>query len=116
MEGYGSQFGKIEFLSYSIMDTFDNFQSDYASSYGGGIGVVDDNSSVYTSNTHDDAASSVSVDLSSLSVSDSFNSAEGANGHGHNHLVRGSVSEDFDAVLDELTDEGALDLPPHACR
>ncbi|GLB34623.1 putative AAA domain containing protein [Lyophyllum shimeji] len=91
------------------MDTFDNFQYDSASSYGG-IGVVDDNSSVYTANTQDNASS---VDLSSLSISDYQSVAE--NGHAHNHPSRGALDEDFDAVLDDLKDEGVVDLPPHAC-
>ena len=47
------------------MDTFENFQYDSASSYGG-IGVVDDTSSVYTANTA--SQSSVPVDLEGLSI------------------------------------------------
>lgn len=94
------------------MDTFDNFQYDSASSYGG-MGVVDDNSSVYTANTQDQDNAS-SVDLSSLSISDYNSVAE--NGHAHPHPVRNGLDEDFDAVLDDLKDEGILDLPPHACR
>ena len=47
------------------MDSFDNFQYDSASSYGG-LGVVDDTSSVYTANT----SARISVDLESLSISD----------------------------------------------
>ncbi|RDB22295.1 Regulator of nonsense transcripts 1 [Hypsizygus marmoreus] len=91
------------------MDSFDNFQYDSASSYGG-IGIVDDTSSVYTANTQDNASS---VDLSSLSVSD-YQSVTG-NGHAHNHSVRNPLDEDFDGVLDDLKDEGVVDLPPHAC-
>jgi regulator of nonsense transcripts 1 len=96
------------------MDTFDNFQYDSASSYGG-IGVVDDTSSVYTANTQDNISS---ADLSSLSISDtvSHSSPVSANGHPHLHSTRAGVEEDFDAVLDDLKDEGAVDLPPHACR
>ncbi|KAJ7073926.1 RNA helicase-domain-containing protein [Mycena amicta] len=98
------------------MDTFDNFQYDSASSYGGGgIGIVDDTSSVYTANTADNASS---VDLSSLSISDS-DSYNLANGHPHVHAQParsgGGIDEDFDAVLDDLKDDGAVDLPPHAC-
>jgi len=96
------------------MDSFDNFQYESASSYGG-IGIVDDTSSVYTANTQDNASS---VDLSTLSISE-HNSL--GNGHAHhqhsqNHAVRNGIDEDFDAVLDDLKDEGAVDLPPHACR
>lgn len=96
------------------MDSFDNFQYDSASSYGGGMGIVDDNSSVYTANTGGDNASS--VDLSSLSISEYNQSHPVANGHAHSHSVRSGIDEDFDAVLDDLKDDGALDLPPHACR
>ncbi|KAF4615480.1 hypothetical protein D9613_002594 [Agrocybe pediades] len=103
------------------MDSFDNFQYDSASSYGG-LGVVDDNSSVYTANTQDNDNSS-SVDLSSLSLSE-YNGGEAASSagssHAHNHHhqqppARHGADEDFDAVLDDLKDESALDLPPHAC-
>jgi regulator of nonsense transcripts 1 len=95
------------------MDSFDNFQYESASSYGG-IGIVDDTSSVYTANTQDNASS---VDLSGLSISE-YNSA--GNGHAHHqhaqsHMQNG-IDEDFDAVLDDLKDEGVVDLPPHACR
>jgi regulator of nonsense transcripts 1 len=97
------------------MDSFDNFQYESASSYGG-IGIVDDNSSVYTANTQ----SHTSLDLESLSISDYPTSDSiGANGHahgGHHHAARNGVEEDFDAVLDDLKDEGAVDLPSHACR
>lgn len=94
------------------MDSFDNFQYDSASSYGG-IGIVDDTSSVYTANTQDNASS---VDLSSLALSD-YNSIVG-NGHEHlhNHPTRPPIDEDFDGVLDDLKDESVVDLPPHACR
>ena len=94
------------------MDSFDNFQYDSASSYGG-MGIVDDNSSVYTSTT----GNHTPVDLESLSISDSLDS--NANGHdGHGHHLTGSLNivEDFDGVLDDLKEEGAVDLPPHACR
>jgi hypothetical protein len=37
-------------FALEIMDSFDNFQYDTTSSYGG-MGIVDDTSSVYTSNT-----------------------------------------------------------------
>jgi len=98
------------------MDSFDNFQYDSASSYGG-IGIVDDTSSVYTANTQDNLSS---VDLSSLSISDFANSGSAnANGHAlgnHHHPARSSMDEDFDAVLDDLKDDGAVDLPPHACK
>ena len=92
------------------MDTFDNFQYESSSTYGG-MSVIDDNSSVYTDNTRDDTVSN--LDLSSLSVSDTAPLRNGSNG-----LTQGgpTVEEDFDTVLDDLKDEGVVDLPPHACR
>ncbi|KAK0482608.1 RNA helicase-domain-containing protein [Armillaria novae-zelandiae] len=91
------------------MDSFDNFQYDSASSYGG-MGVVDDTSSVYTANTQDNGSS---VDLSRLSLSDGATSGNGeAN---HISTPRTALDEDFDAVLDDLKDGSAVDLPPHAC-
>ncbi|KAF5373702.1 hypothetical protein D9758_000951 [Tetrapyrgos nigripes] len=91
------------------MDSFDNFQYDSASSYGG-MGIIDDTSSVYTSNTQDGSSS---VDLSSLSISDSTSYPPSGN---NNHVARNGVIEDeFDSVLDDLKDDGVVDLPPHAC-
>ncbi|PPQ99227.1 hypothetical protein CVT24_009246 [Panaeolus cyanescens] len=93
------------------MDSFDNFQYDSASSYGG-MGVVDDTSSVYTATTQDNA----SVDLSNLSLADYSQSANTANGQRHSPTqTRSGVDDDFDAVLDDLKDESAVDLPAHAC-
>ena len=100
------------------MDTFENFQYDSASSYGG-MGVVDDTSSVYTANTTT-SASRVPVDLESLSITDDRSFTSSPNGHNHQEhrktLSRGAIDEDFDAVLDDLKDEGQVALPPHACR
>lgn len=108
------------FLSLSTtvtMDSFENFQYDSASSYGG-MGVVDDNSSIYTANTN--AQSSVPVDLESLSIVDDRSSVSSLHDHGHPGHSHGGgktgIDEDFDAVLDDLKDEGQVDLPPHACR
>ncbi|CAL1705459.1 unnamed protein product [Somion occarium] len=99
------------------MDSFENFQYDSASSYGGGIGIVDDTSSVYTANTTNQ--SSVTVDLVSLSIADDRSviaSSNGASEHGHHHgTSTNGIDDDFDAVLDDLKDEGQVDLPPHAC-
>ncbi|KAJ3866800.1 ATP dependent helicase [Lentinula novae-zelandiae] len=94
------------------MDSFDNFQYDSTSSYGG-MGIVDDTSSIYTANTQDNASS---VDLSSLSLSESHHGDHtNGNDHTHSHSIKSGLDEDFDAVLDDLKDEGAVDLPPHAC-
>jgi regulator of nonsense transcripts 1 len=99
------------------MDSFENFQYDSASSYGGMGSVVDDTSSVYTATTN----SRIDLDLEALSLSDSRSALGGAAGdaHTHNHVhshVAPAVEEDVDAVLDDLKDGGQLDLPPHACR
>lgn len=105
--------GRIHSVFRSTMDSFDNFQYDSASSYGG-MGVLDDTSSVYTANTQDNASS---VDLASLSLSE-YNGSNGHSGHRHQpkNPPRTALDEDFDAVLDDLKDEAAVDLPPHACR
>lgn len=99
------------------MDTFENFQYDSASSYGG-ISVVDDTSSVYTANTT--SQSRVPVDLENLSITDDRSFTSSPNGQSHNShgkkSSRGTIDEDFDAVLDDLKDEGQVNLPPHACR
>jgi regulator of nonsense transcripts 1 len=93
------------------MDTFDNFQYESASSYGG-MGVVDDNSSVYTVSTTQNAPST--LDLDALSLADE---RPPVSLHHHHQIPtpNGALSEDFDAVLDDLKDEGNVDLPPHAC-
>ncbi|KAG5649646.1 hypothetical protein H0H81_002716 [Sphagnurus paluster] len=101
-----SELNRVSTSSTTSMDTFDNFQYDSASSYGG-MGVIDDNSSVYTANTQDNASS---IDLSGLSISDYNSVAENGS-----HSARNGLDEDFDAVLDDLKDEGIVDLPPHAC-
>ena len=98
------------------MDSFENYQYDSASSYGG-MGIVDDTSSVYTVNT---TQSSVPLDLDSLSITDDRSVVASPNGHEHRSHSQSSnrdaLDEDFDAVLDDLKDEGQVDLPPHACR
>lgn len=107
------------------MDTFDNFQFDSASSYGG-IGIVDDTSSVYT--TDADAGSQSSrvpiQSLESLSLIDDNTSDRvvytGVIDEQPPLAIRSPMGhafdEDFDGVLDELPDDGQVELPPHACR
>jgi regulator of nonsense transcripts 1 len=95
-----------------MMDSFDNFQYDSASSYGGGISVVDDNSSVYTASTN----TGTPVDLESLSIVDDRSQTSNGRDEHHHHTQSITLDEEFDAVLDDLKDEGAMDLPPHACR
>lgn len=116
------------------MDSFDNFQYESASSYGG-MGIVDDTSSIYTSNTQQSVSNldahdnDTTLDLEGLSITDDRSSVAGngnGNGNGHVHahahstgvatLGRIGAEEDFDAVLDDLKDGGQVDLPPHACR
>src|SRR5712672_1609022 len=93
------------------MDSFDNFQYDSASSYGG-IGVVDDTSSVYTSNTQGD----IPVDLERLLVlDDQAHTPSSAENDLDIQSTNGSITEDFDAVLDDLKEESQVDLPAHAC-
>jgi len=111
------------------MDSFDNFQYDSASSYG----PLDDTSSVYTTGTlhtqdgDGDAASAVSVDLSQLSLEDYKGELGPVGGARHGLGAAGVggkgvagvgtvLDEDFDGVLDDLKEEGELDLPAHACR
>ncbi|KAF8635544.1 hypothetical protein AX17_003927 [Amanita inopinata Kibby_2008] len=91
------------------MDTFDNFQYESASSYGG-MSVIDDTSSVYTDNTQDNVSN---IDLSGLSISDSASQSDGI--ATNLNQGRATIDEDFDAVLDDLKDEGVVNLPPHAC-
>ena len=93
------------------MDSFDNFQYDSASSYGG-IGVVDDTSSIYTSGTQDH----VPVDIESLSILDDHaHPSSSLDNDLELQSANGSIAEDFDAVLDDLKEEGQVDLPLHAC-
>jgi regulator of nonsense transcripts 1 len=92
------------------MDSFDNFQYDSTSSYGG-MGVVDDTSSIYSSNTQ----SHVPVDIDRLSIDDQARSSSPMENDLELQSTNGSITEDFDAVLDDLKEESQVDLPPHAC-
>ncbi|KAG6847165.1 hypothetical protein H0H93_009763, partial [Arthromyces matolae] len=83
------------------MDSFDNFQYDSASSYGGG--ATDDTASEYTAITQEDNASSLDISYQPMME----------NGHTPNSV--NNLDEDFDAVLDDLKDDSIVDLPPHAC-
>jgi regulator of nonsense transcripts 1 len=61
-------------------------------------------------------------DLDALSISDKDSIAEErAHAHVQEQARLGGqrlnpVEEDIDAVLDDLKDEGNVNLPPHACR
>lgn len=101
------------------MDTFDNFQYDTSSSYGG-IPIVDDTSSVvsgFTTNTQHRLPADLES-LSGLSLSGDSFAAAGRNGTSDLPLAMrtGVIEEDLDGVLDDLKDDGAVELPPHACR
>lgn len=101
------------------MDSFDNFQYESASSYGGhassGRSIVDDNSSVYTANTRGDDIETEEGDREELDLT-SLSLGEGGGEKGSSG--KGRIDEDFDVVLDDLKDEGGgnvVDLPAHAC-
>ena len=100
------------------MDSFDNFQYDSASSYGG-LPIVDDTSSVvsgFTSSTHNRLPADLES-LSSLSLSGDYRENGTSNKVEHHVLASPAiVDEDLDGVLDDLKDESAVELPPHACR
>ena len=102
-------------LIVHTMDSFDNFQYDSASSYGG-LPIVDDTSSVvsgYTTTTQNRLPADLES-LSGLSLSGDTAFA-GRNGVSDMPpaLRAGVIEED---LLDDLKDEGAVELPPHACR
>ena len=107
------------------MDTFDNFWFDSASSYGG-ISVVDDRSSVYTTDADTSGQSSrVPIEsLENLSLID-----DNASDHVLYTRVtdkqpplpsrapeKHTFDEDFDGGPNEFLDDGRVELPPHACR
>ena len=99
----------------ATMDSFENFQNDSASSYGG-MGIVDDTSSVYTATTSSQSNIPV-IDFDGLSIVDDRSTIDTPDEHGHGRSSsRSGLDEDFDGVLDDLKDEGQVDLPPHACR
>ena len=98
------------------MESFDNYR-DSASQYGAS-GLADDTASMlsgYTTNTQN----LPQLELDSLSISG--DKEVHVNGHAlgaQPQLHSGSkvLDEDFDGVLDDLKDDGGVDLPPHACR
>lgn len=104
--------------SYSHdMDSFENFQYDSASSYGGMGSIVDDTSSIYTGVSASQSRLPADLEsLETLSIADSLTPATSGNIHAHlHHQLANPVEEDIEAVLDDLKDEG-VNLPPHACR
>ena len=107
------------------MDTFDNFWFDSASSYGG-VSVVDDRSSVYTTDADVSSQSSrVPIEsLENLSLIDDNTSDHvlytGVIDEQPSPTGRGPMEhafdEDFDGGPNESPDDGRVELPPHACR
>lgn len=98
---------------------FENYQYDSASSYGG-LPIVDDTSSVvsgFTTSTHNRPGDDLES-LSSLSISGPrIPSGNHANKPESQSLLQsGAIDEELDGVLDDLKDESAVELPPHACR
>jgi regulator of nonsense transcripts 1 len=104
-------------MELNYMDSFDNFQYDSASSYGG-LPIVDDTSSVvsgYTTTTQNRLPTDLES-LSGLSLSGDTPYA-GGNRSGNADLPvamrAGAIEED---LLEDFKDESAVELPPHACR
>lgn len=98
------------------MDTFDNFQYDASSTYGG-LPIVDDTSSIVSGFTTDDAQNRLPASLDSLSsLSLSGESSRIDDSEQQLQLTASAVDEDLDGVLDDLKDAGNVELPPHACR
>ena len=96
------------------MDSFENYQTENGSTYGG-MSVVDDTSSVYTATTT--SHSLLPTDLETLSITDDRSTNASPDGIEPSRAQpRNGIDEDFDTVLDDLKDEGQVDLPPHACR
>lgn len=104
------------------MESFDNFQYDSASTYGG-LPIVDDTSSMisgYTTNTQNRLPSDIES-LSNLSLSlstDNISSNGISDSLTQKDIVRASAieDEDLDGVLDDLKTDGGVELPPYACR
>lgn len=101
----------ISFVNYylyiesTIMESFENF-NDTSSQYG----PADDTASMisgYTNNTT--KTQEDTLDLTSLSLNDNAQVKDADT----NFAVG---DEDFDGVLEDLKDNSAVDLPPHACR
>jgi regulator of nonsense transcripts 1 len=98
------------------MESFDNYR-DSASQYGAS-GLTDDTVSMlsgYTTNTQN----LPQLELDSLSLSGNKDVSISGHAQGtQSQALSGSkvLDEDFDGVLDDLKDDGGVDLPPHACR
>lgn len=97
------------------MDSFDNFQYDTNSSYGG-IPIVDDTSSIVSGCTTD-TQGRLPASLESLSGLSLSEESSRIDVNDQQLLIKANaVDEDLDGVLEDLKDEGSVELPPHACR
>jgi regulator of nonsense transcripts 1 len=90
---------------------FENFQYDSASSYGG-LSVVDDTSSVYTAGTAQEQELPAALDALDLGAT----AEERAHAHVQEQQAIRRLEDELEGALDDLKDEGVVDLPPHACR
>lgn len=98
------------------MDSFDNFQYDSGSTYGG-LPIVDDTSSIVSGFTSNRLPADLES-LSGLSISEDAVRLGGPRIDPDRQAAARSnaVDEELDGVLDDLKDESAVELPPHACR
>ena len=94
------------------MESFDNYR-DSASQYGASA-LTDDTASMISGYTTD--TQNLPQELESLSISGNTDAHGHSNGQSRAHADAKILDDDFDGVLDDLKDEGAVDLPPHACR
>jgi regulator of nonsense transcripts 1 len=89
------------------MEPFENF-NDTSSQYG----AIDDTASMVSGYTTTNTARTENdprVDFGSLSLSDGAQDKE-------SDIKLAIADDDFDGVLEDLKDNDAVDLPPHACR
>lgn len=95
--------------SYTTSFAMDEYDYDSASQYGVGLDDTASMISGYTARTQKTTGTGLHLEneFDSLSVIDN-NDPLSANGK--------AVDDDFDGVLDDVKDDTAADLPPHACR
>lgn len=102
------------------MDSFENFQYESGSTYGG-LPIVDDTSSIVSGFTN---SNRLSEDLESLTLGLRMSGDPGSWVDNARKEIAdekavaraNAVDEELDGVLDDLKDESAVELPPHACR
>lgn len=84
----------------------DNFQTFDSTSQYGSASLAEDTASVVSGYTANTSRRQLADELESLAIAE-----EPA------RRSRGTAGEeDFEGVLDELKEDGQVDLPPHACR